>query len=260
MPKAGSWPNGVPVAARRYLCLWTTLCCQAYEHWRQESPHSLDHRHRLCCNAAAPPAVARDLSQAADVAKEHDLRRRPSQTARRFQQGGGQQSGGAPSSDAQRLAAEAAADAASQAGPAGWLPAAVNLPAAVRRAAPALARPGSPALTLMGQQDYERLHPSACNVVHRSAAISKEQHTQDVAKQTSPRIVQPHIPALHLHVVVGGKTLPIKRCRFGRRSRSTAPSARSYTSRASACRCWRRPPAGAQHIVPGRRTPLATGA
>ncbi len=74
----------------------------------------------------------RDLSQAADVAKARDLRRRPSQTARRFQQGGGQQGGATLGADAARLAAEAAADAASQAGPAGWLPAAVNLPAAVR--------------------------------------------------------------------------------------------------------------------------------
>ena len=85
--------------------------------------------------AAAPPAVARDLSQAADAAKMRDLRRRPSQTARRFQQGGQQQGGAGLNADAARLAAEAAADAASQAGPAGWLPAAVNLPAAVRWAA-----------------------------------------------------------------------------------------------------------------------------
>ena len=75
--------------------------------------------------------MAGTLSQAAGAASLRDLRRRPSQSARRYRQEAAQ-SGVHLTHDAQKLAAEAAADAAAQAGPAGWLPAALNLPAAVR--------------------------------------------------------------------------------------------------------------------------------
>ena len=75
------------------------------------------------------------MSQAAGAASLRDLRRRPSQSARRFRQEARGDGVAAFSPEAQKLAAEAAADAAAQAGPAGWLPAALNLPAAVRAAA-----------------------------------------------------------------------------------------------------------------------------